>query len=639
MMRFGAVLLFILFFNLFLFYPWGPVAHVSQRIGFLVLLLALFHRTIFHASSINGTLTYIAVLGISCIGLILRSSSFPTFLLHATSLVTLLLFLYEYTVTTYAIRSLMELCLIPLRTGFEYLNSVVRILAAAFAAKESRQTASSTRSPYRHMARSLLVGILLGLPAVFILSALFSSADPIFGKFIEQSTRWLQNLLNADTWERLIARAVLSFVLFGMLAPLLYFVRKPVTSSLPYFARYQWTTELTVALCMIAITVGTFLVIQWPYVFVNVPFETDLSQFGVATYSEYVTKGFFELVAASFFLYGVLWIVHILTREQPMRDRQILRIMQAGILALFVLLIISVFRRVYLYQSYHGWSLARIYGSFGLLWISVLTTTFAGRLITQRRWVTIEIGATAFLILFAGLWNAEQFIVRTHPPTVNKRIDYVYLSRLSADGTEGWQQAYTYAQTTLLSESMTQKEVLDADDRRNIAYAGTIVSNLTREYDRLISIYGSDEERTAYYEAMLRPFFVRPKDFNAAEGAQLLRSLETASIDHTAIRNRLYPNRWWEEVVFETPAMSLFYFYSVQPVDTSRQPLPDGLGQLFLWNRADAHAYQMLKKDIGPVQLAALQEAFYLHYDRILTQPENEREYEHDLSFRSPFLE
>lgn len=640
MTRLAAIVLFVLFFNVFLFHPWGSTAVVMQRIGFLTLLLALFHHTVFQPVSRSRSRMYIAVLGATCVGLITRASPFPTVLLHALSLAALLFFVYEYAVTTHTIRSLLEVCLIPLRTGFEYLNGGVRLLGTVFAAREKQAAASSAFSPYRRIVQSLLVGVILGLPAVFVLTALFSNADPVFAKFMEQSTRWLQNLLNADTWERFLTRTIFSVVLFGILSPLLYFVRKPREASVPSFARYRWTTELTVALSMIAVTVGMFLAVQWPYVFVNVPLETDLSRFGVATYSEYVMRGFFELVVASFFLYGVLWVVHILTREQPMQHRRFLRFTQAVVLILFAILIVSVFRRVYLYQMHHGWSLARIYGSFGLLWISILTMTFAGRLIRQQRWVTIEMTATAAIFLCAGLWNAEAFIVRTHPPTVNKRIDYVYLSRMSPDGKDGWAHAYSYAQRVLLSETLTQQHLLDRDDRRNIAYAGSIVNNLTEEYDRLISIYGSPEERTAYYHAMLLPLAGRPNGEYASEAAKLLSLSENGSIDEKTLYNRLNHYRYWQSVVFHPQSKGNYHFYGLMyPEQIHLKTYPNRLEHMFLWNYADTQAYQMLKKEIQPEELARLQQAFYTLYDKIVSQSESEWDYEHDLSFRSPFLE
>lgn len=65
-------------------------------------------------------------------------------------------------------------------------------------------------------------------------------------------------------------------------------------------------TEIAVLLGLVTVVLGSFLIVEFPYVFANVA-ETSLSKFGVATYSEYVKRGFFEFLLVSVIVYGVLW--------------------------------------------------------------------------------------------------------------------------------------------------------------------------------------------------------------------------------------------------------------------------------------------------------------------------------------------
>ncbi|OGG18974.1 hypothetical protein A2721_02435 [Candidatus Gottesmanbacteria bacterium RIFCSPHIGHO2_01_FULL_47_48] len=158
--------------------------------------------------------------------------------------------------------------------------------------------------------------------------------------------------------------------------------------------------------------------------------------------------------------------------------------------------ILSIFRRIYLYQQFHGWSLARIYGGIFLLWVlgmvGILVWRHFLRLrsgqVQKKSLLLAEVLLTLGIIIFVGLFNAENFIVSTHPPTVNKRVDYVYLSRMSTDGYEGWKRAYAHAKMVL--DSRSDRNFFDSEERREIAYAGMVIQNLLVNSYELAADYG-----------------------------------------------------------------------------------------------------------------------------------------------------
>jgi hypothetical protein len=121
---------------------------------------------------------------------------------------------------------------------------------------------------------------------------------------------------------------------------------------------------------LVGITVGAFLIVQWPYIFAHVAAETDLSQFGVATYSEYVKRGFIELLFISGILYSLLWVGLLTLRSKKEKTFHALQIIQSGVIVLFSIFLLSIARRILLYWDLHGLSLIRIYGGVFLLWIA-----------------------------------------------------------------------------------------------------------------------------------------------------------------------------------------------------------------------------------------------------------------------------
>ena len=227
----------------------------------------------------------------------------------------------------------------------------------------------------------------------------------------------------------------------------------------------KYLREFVVVMTLVSCIMAAFLIVQWQYIFVSVPAETDLSRFGVQTYSEYVTKGFIELLQVAVLLYSLLWAGLLLLRRNNF-NHMFLKMMQYVVVGEFVLFAASVLRRVHLYQAYHGLTLIRVYGALFLLWLLVMIVTLAARHMTRRPVVQYEIIFTLIILVFIGLHNTEAFIATSSPPTVNDRVDYIYLSRLSADGVVGWKQAYNHAKEVLANPQFNSGKVIGQEDRR-----------------------------------------------------------------------------------------------------------------------------------------------------------------------------
>jgi hypothetical protein len=234
---------------------------------------------------------------------------------------------------------------------------------------------------------------------------------------------------------------------------------------------------------MVAMVIGVFLVVQWPYIFVNVAKETDLSKFGVATYSEYVTRGFGELVSVVGVLWGVSWMA-ILTSSVTSKKWQKLLIMLHAVLGVEVILFIaSIMRRVWLYQEYHGLTLARIYGMAFLVWLSGMLVSQASRYIKKTGIIVYEIIWTV-LIVFGTIWLNPEKLVESNPPTINGKVDYLYLSEFSYDGYKGMVDSYKWAKN-ILETADKRVGVIKLEERREIWYATWVIGNVNSRVMRI----------------------------------------------------------------------------------------------------------------------------------------------------------
>lgn len=509
--------------------------------------------------------------------------------------------------------------------------------------------------------QSLIIGFIIGLFIIGILISMFTNADPIFASFIKK-------IVSEEFLQSLFMRVVLSILTGFILLPLLILKRKSIFNSpLQLLKRISFRHEMTVVMTLVAIVIGLFLFIQWPYVFAKVPFETDLSKFGVATYSEYVRKGFLELLKISIFVYGLIWAGLIILRENISKGKSLLKYVQIVVLAEFFIFIFSIFRRVWLYQEYHGWSIVRIYGSFVLLWIFGITIFLGLRHFWQKRWVIGEMIFTVAIIFYIGLFNIESFIVENHPPTVNKKVDYVYLSRMSADGYNGWKKAYVHAKE-VINKYENKSTQINRDERKEIAYAGIIIRELSKNYKDLLKQYGTTIELKQYltaiynfqkeanYERHVEPNSMMYSTSQTNNINEMLGKINEGKVDYKKTLDSLYVSTSEEKFKFgmgstytnqsfyEVPTYSTvtYSYKKVKNNDKDKKIIYNKesyLDRLYVWNSSKFNAYKNIMKDERYEELLQLQGKYFNLYMRIFSQPPNERDFDMDISLDSPLLD
>lgn len=324
-----------------------------------------------------------------------------------------------------------------------------------------------------------VIGLIIGLPIACLLLGLYSSADPIFGTLTRK-------LFSASIVHTIITHLYISCIVFAACIPIGFIVlSKKNKTPADWIIRVPFASEMSVVSLLVSLVTGIFLWVQWPYVFARVAQETDLARFGVATYSEYVKRGFGELLFVACLLYVLLWLGLLALRSNSGK-KVYLKILQTVMLGEVFLFVISIFRRVWLYQQFHGLTLGRVYGVFFLAWITLFLVTLLLRHIQSVtfRWIRVECIGTVILFMIFAYGSVENSIATYDPPTVNNRIDSVYLSHLSSSGYAGWKKAFAYAQE-VLKNTPDPSVIIDAHSRQAIGYAGMIINTLLKQYKRL----------------------------------------------------------------------------------------------------------------------------------------------------------
>ncbi len=107
-------------------------------------------------------------------------------------LTELTVFTYLISISLPFVRSLLELVLIPLNLGLNYITT-----AFAFVLDNLSHKTQQNRSGFRSSPLfSIIIGLIVGLPVIYILGTLFFSADPIFATVVK-------NAFSAQFFQRL----------------------------------------------------------------------------------------------------------------------------------------------------------------------------------------------------------------------------------------------------------------------------------------------------------------------------------------------------------------------------------------------------------------------------------------------------
>lgn len=373
--------------------------------------------------------------------------------------------------------SYLNLLSAPFKAGAKFAEGILQTFIPQTWAEHSAK---------KHVTSSLLRGIFIGVPVLIILFFILSKADPIFENITFSFLK--------DIWIRSIFSLII-FVLVLALGIMKIFEHekqeeiKKVSEGKEY--------ELMIVLGGLAFLFGGFIFIQFKYLFSGVG-ERELLSLGIKslTYSEYVRKGFFELLSASVISSAV--VLYALRYIHKLKGKgKILVQMLTSVVTIEVgLLLFSAAQRVNLYQMEHGLTRARVFGMFFLIWLAVLLMILFSRIvkdINSRIYLSLNIISTLLILGLVNFVNVDELIATSeHKPTVNNEIDYYYLAYLSPDAHESWPPAIKEAENVLIN--LKDKLDLNSEDYRILFWHLGAMEAVNMQLVYLQDKYGSEEK-------------------------------------------------------------------------------------------------------------------------------------------------
>ncbi|MGN0424942.1 MAG: DUF4153 domain-containing protein [Acetatifactor sp.] len=253
----------------------------------------------------------------------------------------------------------------------KYLNSILKTLTGAV---------GQIPAPFRDFVQyrktldhkpdrrvwAVLVGVLIGLPLVFVVLLILSSADALFRQYTKGLFSFLESSeLFYNIAVILLKIGLLFFLTYGLYS---FFSRRSLTEEVPDKRKGEPLLAITIS-SMLTLLYLVFSLVQIGGLFLGKMKLPD-----GYTYASYARQGFFQLLAVS--LLNLVIVLVILTY---FRESQLLKwILTVMSLCTFIMIASSAMRMI-IYISYYYLTFLRILVLWALL---VLALLFVGVLVS-----------------------------------------------------------------------------------------------------------------------------------------------------------------------------------------------------------------------------------------------------------------
>jgi len=281
----------------------------------------------------------------------------------------------------------------------------------------------------RRNKRSTLFGWLktagIAIAVLLFFIGILSQSDPVFNELVKDFREQLFGRTIQSIFLLLIAGATVSIVL-------------PKQSEEPWRLRFFSYRDVLAILVTTLLIIGLFLSVQFRYLFGG---SRELLVALDLTFSEYVRKGFIELLIATF-AGGVLVYLMVLKQRVAEKGRSlVLKIASSALVIELFLLLGSALKRDLLYVETYGLTRVRVVGGLFLVWLAGLLLLLLFFVLWKRvrelDFTRVIWGLSLTVWLALNLLNVDA-IVANGSPEHHEYTDYFYLANLSEDVAYMW---------------------------------------------------------------------------------------------------------------------------------------------------------------------------------------------------------
>jgi hypothetical protein len=313
--------------------------------------------------------------------------------------------------------------------GAVFMASAPGVAVGRGLVEVERRVTESIASLSTNRSRPWVRGAVIALPVVVLFALLLADADPLFAA-IRHSLR--ETLADWNFLPRVGFFATLLTAALGA-GGLALRGATPAVYPLRRVTHRLGLTERLIVLVAVTLLFAVFLFLQLSYLFGNAP---AVSGSGV-TFAEYARRGFNELTIVATLC--ALLVIALDGRARGGDGERAVRVVAIALVAETLLLLVSAFRRVWLYETAYGFTTTRLYAQAYMILIASTLALLAWEIERGLDPKRLARGAAALAgLTFASLiyWNHEAWIVRVNVARAcgTGTLDATYLVRgLSPD--------------------------------------------------------------------------------------------------------------------------------------------------------------------------------------------------------------
>lgn len=297
---------------------------------------------------------------------------------------------------------------------FSLLGSVLNLPVRFYIDVHKARTETGITSIKYHF-RPVLRGVIIALPIVALFTYLLASADLVFSQKLFKLFDFMKIFNRESIIEYLWRLTYILIIGYGLAGVILHAATLSTDEHLigegqPLRQPFLGFIESVIVLGSVVILFATFVMIQFQYLFGG---ETNINMVSY-TYSEYARKGFGELVVVAFFALLMWLTLSTITKRESEFLRRIFSVLGVALMVLVLVILVSAYQRLALYEVVYGFSRLRIYTHVFLVWLGLLlvTTIVLEILRRERAFALAALTAAVGFAISLPILNVDAFIVK-----------------------------------------------------------------------------------------------------------------------------------------------------------------------------------------------------------------------------------
>jgi hypothetical protein len=292
----------------------------------------------------------------------------------------------------------------------------------------------------------IFIGLLISLPVVIIAVSLLSSADKLFEQILFRIPDWFDNVPIGEFISRLLVVLIVGCYTFGLAWSLIKdTMLQDASSGNPSAMNSEETSAhnkdtsisldpviTATVLVSINIVYVLFTAVQFVYLFGG---GQGALPDGM-TYAEYARRGFGEMVLVTVINLGLILGAFHSTPAGQRSSGRVIRLLLMLLIANTVVMLISSYVRLSMYEAAYGYTYTRFFVHAFLLWLGAMLALMLWKIIRPQK----ALLRTAFIITVSAwvLLNYVNVDARIAERNLDRyessgRVDWGYLNNLSVD--------------------------------------------------------------------------------------------------------------------------------------------------------------------------------------------------------------